>query len=129
MICGQTCDELYHFTFYLIVLGYLWIPADQVSPSQTLNCPGACGSRQEGHVVIFDFHILPMGLHGLCFGFCFAGPLPLRSLLHGPLSRVHFGESLVVRLYSEIDHTYLSIEAQCVSHHYPRWTATPRATL
>ncbi len=28
------------------------------------------------------------------------------------------------RLYSEIDHTYLSIEAQCVSHHYPRWTAT-----
>ncbi len=23
MICGQTCDELYHFTFYLIVLGYL----------------------------------------------------------------------------------------------------------
>ncbi len=41
-----------------------------------------------------------------------------------PLSRVHFGESLVVRLYSEIDHTYLSIEAQCVSHHYPQWTAT-----
>ncbi len=29
-----------------------------------------------------------------------------------------------LRLYSEIDHTYLSIEAQCVSHHYPRWTAT-----
>ncbi len=29
-----------------------------------------------------------------------------------------------IRLYSEIDHTYLSIEAQCVSHHYPRWTAT-----
>ncbi len=25
---------------------------------------------------------------------------------------------------SEIDHTYLSIEAQCVSHHYPQWTAT-----
>ncbi len=25
---------------------------------------------------------------------------------------------------SQIDHTYLSIEAQCVSHHYPRWTAT-----
>ncbi len=23
MICGQTCDEQYHFTFYLIVLGYL----------------------------------------------------------------------------------------------------------
>ncbi len=23
MVCGQTCDELYHFTFYLIVLEYL----------------------------------------------------------------------------------------------------------
>ncbi len=30
----------------------------------------------------------------------------------------------VIRLYSEIDQTYLSIEAQCVSHYYPRWTAT-----
>ena len=47
-VCGQTCDGLYHFVIYLVILG----------------------------------------------------------------------------LYSEIDHTYLSIEAQCVSHHYPRWTAT-----
>ncbi len=105
-----------------------WIPPDQVSPGQTHRCPGACGSRQKGHVVILDympikigaFHILPTGLHGLCFGFCFAGPLPLRSLLHGPLSRVHFGESLVVRLHSEIDHIHLSSEAQCVSHHLPQ---------
>ncbi len=77
-------------------------------------------SRHEGHVVTFGtFHILPTGLHGLCFGFCFAGPLPLRSLSHGPLSRFHFGESLVNRLYSEIDHIHLSSEAQCVSHHLP----------
>ncbi len=55
--------------------------------------------------------------------FCFRST-PQRSLLLGPLSRVHFGESLVNRLYSEIDHTYLSIEAQCISHHYPQWTAT-----
>ncbi len=41
------------------------------------------------------------------------------SLQHGPLSRVHFGESLVVRLYSEIDQIHLSSEAQCVSHHLP----------
>ncbi len=67
---------------------------------------------------------VPTGLHGLCFGFCFAGPLPQRSLSHGPLLRVYFGESLVVRLFSEIDHIHLSIEAQCVSHHYPQWTAT-----
>ncbi len=32
----------------------------------------------------------------------------------------HFGESLVVRLYSEIDHIHLSSEAQCVSHLYPQ---------
>ncbi len=43
----------------------------------------------------------------------------VRSLLHGPLSRVHFGESLVVRLYSEIDQIHHSSEAQCVSHHLP----------
>ncbi len=48
--------------------------------------------------------------------------IPFRVLL----SRVHFGESLVNRLYSEIDQTYLCIEAQCVSHYYPRWTATVR---
>ncbi len=45
--------------------------------------------------------------------------IPLRILL-GPLSRVHFGESLVIRLYSEIDHIHLSSEAQCVSHLYPQ---------
>ncbi len=33
----------------------------------------------------------------------------------------HFGIPIG---YSEIDQTYLSIEAQCVSHYYPRWTAT-----
>ncbi len=107
MICGQTCDASY---FTWSILGYPWIPADQVSLGQTHRCPGDCGT----------FHILPTGLHGLCFGFCFAGPLPLRSLLHGPLSRVHFGESLVVRLYSEIDCIHLSSEAQCVSHLYPQ---------
>ncbi len=60
-----------------------------------------------------------MGLHGLCFGFCFAGPLPLRSLTNGPLFRVCFRESLVVRLYSEINHLHLSIDVQCVSHLLP----------
>ncbi len=29
-------------------------------------------------------------------------------------------ESLVIRLYSEIDHIHLSSEAQCVSHLYPQ---------
>ncbi len=55
-------------------------------------------SRHEGHVPINigTFQFLPTGLHGLCFGFCFAGPFPLRSLSHGPLLRVHFGESLVI---------------------------------
>ncbi len=78
-------------------------------------------ARHSGvQVPVVSFHILPTGLHGLCFAFCFAGPLPLRFLSHGPLSRVHFGESLVIRLYSEIDHIHLSSEAQCVSHHLPQ---------
>ncbi len=54
MICGQTCDGIYHFALYLVKFG------------------------------------------------------------------VHFGESLIVRLYSEIDHIHLSSEAQCVSHLYPQ---------
>ncbi len=65
-------------------------------------------------IKIGTFQFLSTGLHGLCFGYCFSGPLPLRSLTNGPLFRVRFGESLVVRLYSEIDHLHLSIEAQCV---------------
>ena len=31
MVCGQTCDRLYHFTFFLIVLGY---PLDSIRSSQ-----------------------------------------------------------------------------------------------
>ncbi len=111
MICGQTCDELYHFTFYF------WdtfrIPTDQVSPSQTLRCPGAC-----------DFQFLPTGLHGLCFGFCFAGPLPLRSLTHGPLLRVHFGESLVIDYTQKSTISTLAVKLSVSAIIYPCWTAT-----
>ncbi len=79
------------------------------------------GSRGHfGPINIGTFHILPTGIHGLCFGSYFSGLLPQRSLQHGPLSRVHFGESLVVRLYSEIDQIHLSSEAHCVSHHLPQ---------
>ncbi len=74
------------------ILGYLlWIPPDQVSPSQTHRCPGACGSRQKGHVVIIGtFHILPTGIHGLCFGSCFQ----VRSL-YVPCYMVHFQGSIL----------------------------------
>ncbi len=37
--------------------------------------------------------------------------------------------NMFFRENSEIDHTYLSIEAQCVSHYYPRWTATTWNTI
>ncbi len=83
MICGQTCDELYHFTSYLIVLGYFQDSNRSSQPQPNTQVSRCC-----------DF--LPTGLHGLCFGFCFVDPLPLRSLSHGPLLRVHFGESLVI---------------------------------
>ncbi len=75
MVCGQTCDGLYHFAFYLVNFG------------------------------------IPLGSQPI---------KSARALLHGPLSRVHFWESLVVRLYSEIDQIHLSSEAQCVSHHLPQ---------
>ncbi len=58
---------------------------------------------------------------GCALAFVFSGPLPLRSLSHSPLSRVHFGESLVVRLYSEIDHIHLSSVSAIFT---PGWTAT-----
>ncbi len=112
----RSCDGLYHFIFSIDHVG---IPFG----FQTIIWTFACifppqGSR--GHFgsiteLVGTFQFLPMGLHGLCFGCCFSGPLPLRSLANGPLFRVRFGESLVVRLYSEIDHIHLSIEAQCVT--------------
>ncbi len=50
---------------YTISHGQFWdtlrIPHDQVSPSQTHRCPGACGSRQSDHVIIFD---LPYPAYG-----------------------------------------------------------------
>ncbi len=52
---------------------------------------------------------------GCAFGYCFSGPLPLRSLIYGPPIAVRFRESLVIRLHSVIDKIHLSIEAQCVT--------------
>ncbi len=56
--------------------------------------------------------------------------IPIRILLgqfwdnlwipHDQASLSHFGESLIVRLYSEIDQIHLSSEAQCVSHQLPQ---------
>ncbi len=109
MFAGLVMDYTTSY-FPLIVLGYHWDSKRSYGPLPDTLSPGACIFLPQGS---------PWGLHGLCFGFCFTGPLPLRSLTNGPLFRVHFGESLVVRLYSEIDHLHLSIEAQCVSHLFP----------
>ncbi len=70
-------------------------------------------------IKIGSFQFLPTGLHGLCFGCGFSGPLPLRSLANGPPIVVCFRESLFVRLHSEIDQIHLSIEAQCVTTRLP----------
>ena len=42
MFCCRTCDGLYHFTFYWSFWDTFRIPTDQVCPSRTLRCPGAC---------------------------------------------------------------------------------------
>ncbi len=62
---------------------------------------------------------LPSGQHGLCFGYLFSGPFPLRSHIGSPPFGVCFRESLVFRLYSEIDQIHLSIEAQCGTAYLP----------
>ncbi len=64
-------------------------------------------------VTIGFLQFLSTGQHGLCFGYLFSGPPTLHSLIHGPPFGVRFQESLVIRLYSEIDQIHLSIEAQC----------------
>ncbi len=83
------------------------------------TCDGLC------HLIFSMDHVgIPFGFqpiiwtfvrHGLCFGCCFSGPLPLRSLINGPPIGVRVRESLIITLHSEIDHLHLSIEAQCVT--------------
>ncbi len=62
---------------------------------------------------------LPTGLHGLCFGCCFSGPLPLCSLINGPPIGVRFRETLVIRLHSEI-----ALKPSVSPPFYPWVTAT-----
>ncbi len=60
--------------------------------------------------------------HGSCF--CFAGPLPLRSLSHGPLLRVDFWESLVLDYTQKSTISTLAAKLSVSAIIYPRWTAT-----
>ncbi len=86
------------------------------------------GSRNHSSclpIKIGTFRFLPTGLHGLWFGFCFAGPLPLRFLLHGPLLRVHFGESLVIDYTQKSTISTLAVKLSVSAIIYPWWTATP----
>ena len=111
--------------FYWSSWDTLRIPTNEVRPSMTLRCPGACDFPPWGHVVIFGtFQFLPTGLHGLCFGICFAGPLPLRSLAHGPLLRVHFRESLVLDYIQKSTISTLAVKLSVSAIIYPGWTAT-----
>ncbi len=101
MFCGQDLWwtiplHIFHWSCW----DTLWIPNDHMDLSQTpcVQVPVVSSHR---------------GLHGLCFGFCFAGPLPPHSLTNGPPIGVRFRESLFISLYSEIGQIHLSIEAQC----------------
>ncbi len=44
---------------------------------------GVAGRAAKINTIGF-LRFLPLGQHGLCFGYCFSGPLPLRSTLRGP---------------------------------------------
>ncbi len=131
----KTCDGLCHFIFSIdrvgIPFGFqpmVWtFVRHTVSRCLIFPALGVTWSiwtnRRPRYIKIGSFQFLPTGLHGLCFGCCFSGPLPLLSLVNGPPIGVRFRESLVVRLYSEIDQIHLNIEAQCVTY-YPWVTAT-----
>ena len=72
------------------------------------------------HTVIIPVHFKIFRV--LCFGYLFSGPLPLRShiaCIDSPPFGVCFRESLVFRLYSEIDQIHHSIEAQCGTAYLP----------
>ncbi len=148
MFCGQSLWWTIRLhIFHLSCWDTLWIPNDHMDLCQTHCKQVPDFSRAQGHVVRFgpigSFQFPPTDQHGLCFGCCFSGPLPLRSLTNGPLFRVRFGESLVVRLYSEIGFAcllvyitsisrttwtwvcslHLSIEAQC-DHLFYKWVTS-----
>ncbi len=106
---------------FRVLLGHFGIPIGSLTIKPALarhtGVRRVFGSRQSDHIQPHRCTWVVIWL------FCFRST-PQRSLIYGPLSRVLFGESLVNRLYSEIDQIHLSIEVQCVSHYYPRWTAT-----
>ncbi len=79
-----------HFTWS--ILRYLWIPADQVSPGQTHKCPGACGSRQKGHVIILKL-VPSISYLRVYMGCALAFVLQVRSL-YVPCYMVHFRGSI-----------------------------------
>ncbi len=82
-----------------------------------------CQTHCKTHVAFPQF--LPSGQYGLCFCYCFSGPLPLRSH-HGQVTLwgACFRDSLVIRLYSGIGQIHLSIEGQGGTPVYLWVTAT-----
>ncbi len=112
----KACDELYHLTKSMDRIGtplgfqsIVWTFVRH-TVSRCLIVPAL---PEMAKVTIGFLQFLPTGQHGLCFGYLFSGPPTLHSLIHGPPFGVRFQESLVIRLYSEIDQIHLSIEAQC----------------
>ncbi len=120
----RACDGLYHLTkikdrvgtpfgFQSIVWTFV-----RHSVSRCLIFPAlpevakVTWAKLTNHTIGF-LQFLPTGQHGLCFGYLFSGPLPLRSHIDSPPFGVCFRESLVIRLYSEINQIHLSIEAKC----------------
>ncbi len=79
MFCGR--DLWWTITFHIFhwsCWDTLCIPNDHMELSQTPCVQVPVISHHRDHVVNLDcFQFLPTVLHGLCSGFCFAGPLPL----------------------------------------------------
>ncbi len=89
--------HIYHWSCW----DTIWIPTDHMDLFQT-HFPrlGSCGqiwTYGSTWVVLWLFFFFRL--------------LPLHSLINGPTIGVRFQESLVIRLYSEIDQIHLGIQA------------------
>ncbi len=138
----RSADGMTHVLRSRLVMGYatsffhwscwdtFWIPTDHMDLCQTHCKQVPDFSRLWGHVVSLDqWRLLPVPTYGstwVVLWLLFFRSAPFTFPSKRSTHRVRFRESLVVRLYSEIDQIHVSIEAQCVTTYYPWVTATIR---
>ncbi len=83
MFWGKACDGLCGLLDLLLLVetpsrvSIVRVCLCQTHCKQVPDFSRATGSDKLAHVAFLQF--LPLGQYGLCYGYCFSGPLPLRS--------------------------------------------------